>query len=76
VYKTWGTHTQCDTQGSLVVEPQNHPALWMADFTEFGPQNSVSAVQEGTGDGTWQHDEGCVKARQHRVEHVAVRSKT
>jgi hypothetical protein len=24
-----------------VVEPQNHPALRRASFTEFGPQNSV-----------------------------------
>jgi hypothetical protein len=29
------------TYDGLVVEPQNHPALWMADFAEFGPQNSA-----------------------------------
>jgi hypothetical protein len=29
------------THGGLVVESQNHPALRMAGFTEFGPQNSV-----------------------------------
>jgi hypothetical protein len=28
--------------------PQNHPALRMAGFAEFGPQNSVVAVPEGT----------------------------
>jgi hypothetical protein len=31
----------------FVVEPQNHPALWMASFSEFGPQNSMAAVPEG-----------------------------
>jgi hypothetical protein len=29
------------TQSSLMVEPQNHPALLMAGFTKFGPQNSM-----------------------------------
>jgi hypothetical protein len=27
------------THDGLVVDPQNHPALWMANFAEFGPQN-------------------------------------
>jgi hypothetical protein len=27
---------------------QNHPALRMAGFAEFGPQNSAVAVQEGS----------------------------
>jgi hypothetical protein len=37
VSRTWGMHTRCDTDGGLVDEPQNRPALWMADFAEFGP---------------------------------------
>jgi hypothetical protein len=30
---------------------QNHPALQMAGFAEFGSQNSMAAVPEGTSDG-------------------------
>jgi hypothetical protein len=48
----------------------------MADFAEFGPQNSTMTVLEGIGGGTWRHSEGCVKVKQLRVEHVGVRSKT
>jgi hypothetical protein len=29
------------THGGLVVEPQNHPTLWMTGFPKFGPQNSM-----------------------------------
>jgi hypothetical protein len=29
--------------------PQNHQALRMVGFAEFGPQNSTVAVPEGTG---------------------------
>ena len=43
--------------------PQNHPALRMPGFTEFGPQNSAVAVQEGTGGGTRRDRGGCVKAK-------------
>jgi hypothetical protein len=68
--------TRCDTHDGLVVEPQNHPALRMTGFTEFGPQNSVAAVQEGTDDSTWCHIEGCVKTKQLRVERVVVGSET
>jgi hypothetical protein len=32
---TWGMRTRCDTHDDLVVEPQNHPALWMAVFVEL-----------------------------------------
>jgi hypothetical protein len=32
---------KCTTRDGLVVKPQNHPALRMAGFTEFVPQNSV-----------------------------------
>jgi hypothetical protein len=32
--------------------PQNHPALRMAGFAEFGPQNSMRAVPEGN---RWRH---------------------
>ncbi len=56
--------------------PQNHPALRMAGFAEFGPQNFVVAVPEGTGGGTRHDRRGCVKAKQLRVKDVAVRSKT
>ena len=59
-----------------MVEPQNHLALRMAGFTEFGPQNSATAVPEGTGGGTSCHSEGCVNAKHLRVDHVVVRSKT
>jgi hypothetical protein len=36
-----GTRMLYVTHGALVVESQNHPALRMAGFTEFGPQNSA-----------------------------------
>jgi hypothetical protein len=48
----------------------------MPGFAEFGPQNSVVAVPEGTGGGTWRDRGGCVKAKQLRVKDVAVGSKT
>jgi hypothetical protein len=34
-------HMRCATRDSLVVKPQNHLALRMAGFTEFGPKNST-----------------------------------
>jgi hypothetical protein len=64
--------TLCDTHGGLVVEHQKHHALRMTDFAEFRPQNSMAAVLEGTSGSTWHHSEGCVKAKQFRVECVAV----
>jgi hypothetical protein len=39
--RTWGTHIEYATHGSLVLEPQNHTALWMAGFAEFGLQISM-----------------------------------
>jgi hypothetical protein len=45
----------CDTHDGLVVEPQHHPALRMLGFAKFGPQNSMAAVLEGSGGGTWHH---------------------
>jgi hypothetical protein len=68
--------TQCETHDSLVVEPQNHPALQMESFAEFGPQNLAVAIPEGTGGGTWRHSEGCVKVKQLCVERVVVASIT
>jgi hypothetical protein len=68
--------TRCDSLGGLVVDPQNHPALLMVGFAEFGPQNSAVVVPEGTDCGMWCHSEGCVKAKQLRVERVVVGSKT
>jgi hypothetical protein len=56
--------------------PQNHPALRMSGFAEFGPQNSVVAVPEGTGGDTQRDRGGCIKAKQLRVKDVAVGSKT
>ena len=55
---------------------QNHPALQMADFAEFGPQNSAVAVPEGTDGGTLRDRGGCVNSKQLRVKDVAVGSKT
>jgi hypothetical protein len=43
--------------------PQNHPALQMPGFVEFGPQNSAVAVPEGTGGGRRRDRGGCVKAK-------------
>jgi hypothetical protein len=48
----------------------------MTGFAEFGPQNSVVAVPEGTGGGTWRDRGGCVKAKQLHVKDVVVGSKT
>jgi hypothetical protein len=56
--------------------PQNHSALRMAGFAEFGPQNSVAAVSEGTGGIMWHDCGACVKAKQLHVKDVAVGSKT
>jgi hypothetical protein len=56
--------------------PQNHPALQMPGFVEFGPQNSAVAVLEGTGGGTRRDRGGCVKAKQLLVKDVVVGSKT
>jgi hypothetical protein len=56
--------------------PQNHPALRMPGFAEFGPQNSAVAVPEGTGGGTRRDHGGCVKAKQLHVNDVVVGSKT
>jgi hypothetical protein len=44
----------------------------MAGFAEFGPQNSAIVVPEGTSGGMCYHNEGCVKAKQLRVERVTV----
>jgi hypothetical protein len=48
----------------------------MADFAEFGPQNSTTVVLEGTDGGTWCHNEGCAKVKQLRVERKVVRLET
>jgi hypothetical protein len=76
VFRTWGTRTQYDTHGGLVVELQNHPALQMAGFAEFGPHNSATAVLKGTSGSTWRHKEECVKVKHLHVEHVAAGLKT
>jgi hypothetical protein len=56
--------------------PQNHSTLWTMCFAEFRPQNSATAVPEGTSGGTWHDREGFVKAKQLRAKDVAVGSKT
>ena len=56
--------------------PQNYPALRTTGFAEFGPQNSMVAVPEGTGGGTRRDRGRCVKAKQLCVKDVAVGSKT
>jgi hypothetical protein len=61
---------------SITFGPQNHTALRMAGFAEFGPQNSAVAVLEGTGGGTRRDRGRCVKAKQLCVKDVAVGSKT
>jgi hypothetical protein len=45
-------------------------------FDRVWPQNSAVAVPAGTRGDTWRHREGHVKAKQLRVERVAVRSKS
>jgi hypothetical protein len=56
--------------------PQNHPALRMPGFAEFGPQNTAMAVLEGTSGSTQRDHGGSVKAKQLHVKDVAVGSKT
>jgi hypothetical protein len=48
----------------------------MTGFAEFGPQNLVVAIPEGTGGGTRRDRGGRVKAKQLRVKDVSVVSKT
>jgi hypothetical protein len=70
---SWRTCTRCGAHDRF--GPQNHPALRMASFAEFGSQNSA-AVPDGTGGGTWCDHRGCVKAKQLQVKDVVVGSKT
>jgi hypothetical protein len=59
--------------------PQNHLALPIAGFAEFGSQNSVATVTVEIGGGTWHHrlhSKVCVKAKQLCVERVAIGLKT
>jgi hypothetical protein len=65
-------HAVRDSQQVWWFGPQNDPALRMAGFVEFGPQNSVAAVLEGASGGTWHHNKGRVKVKQLRVECVVV----
>jgi hypothetical protein len=60
----------------LVVWAWKPPNATDGGFAEFGPQNSVVAVPEGTSGGTRCDRGGCVKAKQLRVKDVAVGSKT
>ena len=65
-----------DTHDSLVVELQNHPALRMTGFAEFGPHNSATVVPKGTSGSTCRHKEECVKVKHLHVERVAAGLKT
>jgi hypothetical protein len=47
----------------------------VADFVEFGPQNSVMAVPEGTCGATWHHTEGSIKTKQLHVERMVIGQK-
>jgi hypothetical protein len=73
---SWRTRTRCSTRQVWWFRSQNHPALQIVGFAEFGPPNSVMAVPEGTGDSTWPDHGGCVKAKQLRVKDMAIGSKT
>jgi hypothetical protein len=46
------THTVQYSRRIWWFGPQNHQALWIAGFSEFGPQNSAVSVLEGIGGGT------------------------
>jgi sarcosine oxidase delta subunit len=71
-----GDQHACATRGGLVVEPQNHLAVRIAVFAQFGPQNSVMAVPMGIKDVMWSHHGGCVEAKHLRVERMTIRSKS
>jgi hypothetical protein len=40
------------------------------NFAEFGPQNLATAIPKGISGGTWNHNKGCVKAKQLHVESI------
>jgi hypothetical protein len=72
--RTWGTCTWCDTHGGLVVKPRKSTQRYgRRVFNRVWPQNSAVVIPVGIGGDMWHHHEGCVKAKQLRVEHVAVR---
>jgi hypothetical protein len=65
----WATHC------GLVVEPQKPTQCYRRHiFDRVWPQNLVVVVPVGIICDMWRHHEGCVKAKQLRVERVAVRS--
>jgi hypothetical protein len=76
ISRTWGTYTWCDILCGLVVWALKPHNATMAGFAEFGHQNSAAAVLMGISVGTWHHNEGCIKAKQLRVERVTVGKKT
>jgi hypothetical protein len=56
-YITW-----CDTHDCLVVDPRKTTKRYgRRVFDRIWPQNSAVAIVEGTGGGTWCHNEGCYK---------------
>jgi hypothetical protein len=65
-------HRPTFATGAIVTSYKLH----MAGFDEFGSQNLAPTVLEGISGGTWRHSEGYVKAKQLRVERVAITSKT
>jgi hypothetical protein len=82
--RTCRTHVQdvgdthaVSTRGGLMADPRKNTQRYgRRVFDRVRPQNSVMAVPTGIRGGTWRHREGCVKAKELRVERVAVRSKS
>jgi hypothetical protein len=74
-----GARTRCDTHNGLVVEPQNHPSLWMVGF-----RSSLASKLGGgsSGGNQWHHVSSKQMVRQgkatwcgahgHRIESLGV----
>jgi hypothetical protein len=72
-----GVHMRCSTHGGLTVDSRKIIQRYgRRVFDRVWPQNSVVAVSAGIRGNTWRHHEGCVEAKQLRVERVAVISKS
>jgi hypothetical protein len=76
VSRTYGTRMRYATHDGLVVDPRKTTQHYgQRVFDRVWTQNSVVAVPAGIRGGTWHHREGCIKAKQLRVERMTVRSK-
>jgi hypothetical protein len=68
---------RCAARSRLVVDPQKITQCYRQRvFDRVWPQNSTVLVPARFGDDMWRHHEGCVKAKQLRVERATVRSKS